>query len=220
MAMARFVTKSDETVALFRNRWLDALTHVHPATPVVVYLPVIAVFATLAFRETGWPEALAGLAGGALFWTLVEYVVHRLIFHYQPRSAWGKWLAYLLHGAHHDYPMDSTRLVTPLSASVPLAILFFLLFRLVVAPYHLAVFTGFVAAYLAYDVIHYAIHHWPMRSRLARWLKRHHLRHHFADPETGFGVSSPLWDCVFGTLAPVSIREEVPEGEPSASVPR
>jgi sterol desaturase/sphingolipid hydroxylase (fatty acid hydroxylase superfamily) len=172
-------------------------------------VPVIAWFATLAFLETAWPAVLAGLVGGALLWTLVEYLVHRLVFHYQPRSAWGKWLGYLLHGAHHDYPCDSTRLVTPLSASIPVAVVFFLLFRLLLAPYHLAVFAGFVAAYLAYDEIHYAIHHWPMKSRLARWLKRHHLRHHFTDPETGFGVSSPLWDCVFGSLAPVKGEGEV-----------
>jgi len=208
--MARFVTKADVSVQLFRDNRLDALTHVHPSTPLIVYVPVIAFLGTLAFLETAWQEAVAGLTGGVLLWTLFEYWVHRLVFHYQARTTWGQWVTYLLHGAHHDYPCNSTRLVTPLSASVPLAVLFFLLFRLVLAPYHLAVFTGFLTAYLAYDEIHYAIHYWPMRSRLGHWIKRHHLRHHFTDSETGFGVSSPLWDCVFGTLAPVSSREEIP----------
>src|SRR5262249_16202172 len=100
--MPNFVTKGNETVQLFRNRWLEALTHVHPATPLVFFLPVIVVFGTWTFLETGWPEALAGLALGVLLWTLVEYWVHRAIFHYQPRSRWGRWLAYLIHGAHHD----------------------------------------------------------------------------------------------------------------------
>lgn len=211
--MARFVTKADQTIPLFRDQRLDALTRVHPATPLVVFVPVVAWFGTLAFLETGWLEVLAGLVGGALIWTLMEYWIHRLAFHYHPRGPRGKWLIYLIHGAHHDYPNDSTRLVTPLSVSIPITILFYWVFRLVLAPYHLAVFTGWAAAYLAYDEIHYVLHHWPLRSRLGKWLKRHHLRHHFTDPTAGYGVSSPLWDCVFGTLAPGTARGEIPATE-------
>jgi sterol desaturase/sphingolipid hydroxylase (fatty acid hydroxylase superfamily) len=61
------------------------------------------------------------------------------------------------------------------------------------------VFAGFGTGYVVYDSIHFAIHHWSMRNPLARELKRHHLRHHFTDEHTGYGVSSPLWDYVFRT---------------------
>ncbi len=198
--MAKFVSKSDESVRLFRNPVLESLSHIHPATPLVVYVPVMIYFGVQAVAELGWLPALGAAAGGLLLWTFVEYWFHRCLFHYEPKSRWAQNLHFLMHGVHHAYPQDSTRLVMPLPVSVPLAILFFLLFRFLFPGYHTAIFVGFALGYVLYDSMHFAIHHFPMRNRLARSLKRHHLRHHFTDEHTGYGVSSPLWDHVFRTL--------------------
>lgn len=73
---------------------------------------------------------------------------------------------------------------------------------------------GFFAGYLAYDMIHFAVHHHRPRSRLGRWLRELHMRHHFEDDERGFGVSVPYWDMVFGTY---SSRARRPGRPPSAS---
>ena len=58
---------------------------------------------------------------------------------------------------------------------------------------------GLTVGYLAYDMIHYATHHLPMRWGVCRYLKRYHLKHHYKTPNQRFGVSSPLWDIVYGT---------------------
>jgi sterol desaturase/sphingolipid hydroxylase (fatty acid hydroxylase superfamily) len=136
---------------------------------------------------------------GILQWTFLEYVLHRFVFHYQPQSRWGQRLHFFIHGVHHDYPRDATRLVLPLPASLPLAGFFYGLFQWAYGSYHDMIFSGLVSGYLAYDCLHYAFHHFAMKSPVANYLKAYHLKHHFIDPDTGYGVSTPLWDFVFRT---------------------
>ena len=88
----------------------------------------------------------------------------------------------------------------PPSASIPLALLFALVFYLVLGAHWYMPFTaGFLSGYLAYDMIHYHVHHHKPRTRVGRKLRELHMRHHFQDHERGFGVSAPYWDHVFGT---------------------
>ena len=195
-----FVSRKDESVRLFKNPVLEALSHVHPATPVVVYTPVVAILLYLSAQQFSIATIVAAFLVGVVLWTFTEYSLHRWVFHYEPKSEWGQKIHFLIHGVHHDYPNDSTRLVMPLLVSAPLAVLFYYLFAWIFAPYHLPLFAGFVAGYIAYDTIHYATHHWRMEGKIGRWLKKHHMRHHFQDDQQYFGVSSPLWDYVFGTM--------------------
>lgn len=179
---------------------MERLSHVHPAVPVLLYAPVVATFGWRALATHGATTALGLLLGGVLLWTFVEYALHRWVFHYEPSSTWGKRIHFLSHGVHHDYPRDSTRLVMPPAVSVPLALLFWGAFTLLAASAADGLFAGFVLGYLLYDMIHFATHHWSMDSRIGRALKRYHSLHHYDDEHRGFGVSSPLWDLVFGTL--------------------
>ena len=81
-------------------------------------------------------------------------------------------------------------------------------FRLAFGPADGAVgFAGFVAGYLAYDTIHYAVHHFSLHSRLMLYLKKKHFRHHYQDSTKDFGVSTSLWDIVMGTNGPKSTSE-------------
>ena len=106
----------------------------------------------------------------------------------------------MVHGVHHDHPNDPMRLVMPPSVSVPLALGFYGLFHLVIGGQEAdLVACGFLAGYLAYDMIHYHVHHHRPRTRVGRRLRELHMRHHFQDDESGFGVSAPYWDRVFGT---------------------
>ncbi|MCS7176149.1 MAG: sterol desaturase family protein [Candidatus Kapabacteria bacterium] len=198
----RVISNRDETVPLFNSPWLDRLTHVHPVTPLVLYLPVVAYFAYRGAVTLPWYFFLLCFFGGALLWTFAEYWIHRGIFHYEPKSSWGQRLHFLIHGVHHAYPRDSTRLVMPPVVSIPLAVLFYFLFQWLFGTYQPAVFAGFVLGYVIYDSIHYATHHWPMRGRIGRFLKAHHMRHHYVDDSRSFGISTPLWDWVFGTYQP------------------
>ncbi len=204
--------RREPQIRLFRSDLLEFFTRVHPLVVVLVWLPVIAWFAVAAWRgmpTTGMTPAMLLIAGGVgvLVWTLVEYVLHRFVFHFSPRrpTPWLRRILFLFHGIHHVQPWDKTRLVMPPAVSVPLALLFYLVFDQVVAvwlaaPAWLApVFAGFLSGYLVYDLLHYATHHLPLRGPIGRRLKRHHLMHHHATPDQRFGVTSPLWDLVFRT---------------------
>jgi 4-hydroxysphinganine ceramide fatty acyl 2-hydroxylase len=200
--MARhYVSRKNESVRMFRSDFMEFFSHVHPATPLVLYLPVIAYMLYAAF----WRGRLSILVVAALFvvgvliWTLLEYIIHRWVFHYDPKTGIGKKLHFIVHGVHHDYPNDGRRLVMPPVISIPLALIFWIVFAVTLGPFGPAVSAGFGFGYVCYDSIHYAIHHFPMKRGVLLWLKQYHLRHHFHDDHVGFGVSSPLWDYVFRT---------------------
>ena len=186
--------------AVFRWEPLDRLTRVHPAVPPLIFVPAIAVLATLGSGDVRWFSYLLALAGGYGFWTLCEYWGHRAIFHFEPEHGLGARLHWMIHGVHHDHPNDPMRLVLPPAFSLPLAAGFWALF---VAALGLelgcAASAGFFTGYLLYDMLHFALHHARPKSRLGRWLRELHMRHHFEDDERGFGVSVPYWDMIFGT---------------------
>ncbi len=126
----RYVSNKNESVRMFESDFMELFSHVHPVTPLVIYLPVIGYMLHLAIAQRGLSiGAAAGLfALGLVIWTLVEYTMHRCVFHYEPRSGWGKKLHFLVHGVHHDYPQDASRLVMPPVISIPLALIFYGLF--------------------------------------------------------------------------------------------
>ena len=198
-----FVSNKDESARLFKSNALEFFTHVHWSVPIIVYLPVVAYFLYRAVTSGGITAAsITGtFIAGVFVWTFAEYMLHRFVFHYQPKTGWGKKLHFFVHGVHHDYPNDSKRLVMPPSAGLPIAVLFYMAFSLVLpAPYLWVFFAGFIFGYICYDEVHYATHHAPLKGKVGLWIKHHHVRHHYLDPERGYGVSSPLWDYVFGTM--------------------
>jgi 4-hydroxysphinganine ceramide fatty acyl 2-hydroxylase len=200
--MARlFVSNKNESVRMFKSNFMEFFSHVHPATPLLLYIPVITYLVYSAFVDKKLTVlAVIGLfLIGILGWTLLEYIIHRYIFHYEPKTRWGKLLHFVVHGVHHDYPNDATRLVMPPVISIPLAIFFFSLFAFASGRYAPAVSAGFGFGYVCYDSIHYATHHFAMKRGIWLQLKQYHLRHHYQDDQAGYGVSSPLWDYVFRT---------------------
>ena len=186
---------------MFESDFMELFSRVHPVTPLVLYLPVVGYMLYVSLERQNLPIlAIAGLfLLGILLWTLLEYLIHRYVFHYEPKTRLGKRLHYIIHGVHHDYPNDARRLVMPPSVSVPLAFLFYGLFVLIFRHLAPSVFAGLVFGYVCYDMLHYATHHFPMKHGVWLWLKQYHLRHHYKDDHVGFGISSPLWDYVFRT---------------------
>jgi sterol desaturase/sphingolipid hydroxylase (fatty acid hydroxylase superfamily) len=192
---------------MFKSGFLDRFTRVHHSVPVIIFAPVILLLAVLAFARLSVLGAVGFILAGYVFWTLFEYWLHRIVFHFEPEDGIGAKLHWLIHGVHHEHPNDPNRLVMPPSASIPLAIVFLALYRLVFgAPAWLAVSAGFLLGYVVYDTMHWYLHHRIPRSRMGKRLRELHLRHHFQDDTRGFGISAPYWDRVFRT-APVSRRE-------------
>jgi dihydroceramide fatty acyl 2-hydroxylase len=187
---------------LFESRVLDALSRVHPTVPVLIFAPAIVLLAAWSLEKASLLLTLALALGGYALWTLFEYWLHRIVFHFEPDQGLGARLHWIIHGIHHDHPNDPLRLVMPPSVSVPLGtIVFGLLYLIFGGRYAPGLGAGFFAGYLAYDMIHYYVHHFRPRSRLGRMLRERHMRHHFQDDTRGFGISAPYWDEVFGTSA-------------------
>jgi len=197
-----YVSNKDESVRMFKSPFLELFSKVHWSVPLFVFVPIISYLMYQAFtsESIGLLQIAAWFVAGVVVWTVAEYFLHRFLFHYEAPGKIGKRLHFIFHGVHHDYPNDSWRLVMPPALSLPLAYAFYLLFRSVV-PHDgfFSFFAGFLAGYLFYDMLHYAIHHAPMKGKIWMALKTHHLKHHFKDPDAGYGVSSPLWDVVVGT---------------------
>ena len=194
---------SKKSVRLFSNNFLESLTHVHPIVPLLVWSPVVAflIWRSLTILELSVLNVAVMAIPGLLVWTFVEYTFHRYVFHYRATSAFGKWLVYLFHGIHHDYPSDKTRLVMPPAGAIMIMALLWGMFGLIIpAPWIEPFFAFFIVGYLIYDYTHYATHHFRMRSPILAALKQRHMQHHFTSMKTKYGVSSPLWDWVFGTL--------------------
>ena len=124
------ILKSDEPIRLFESDILEFFTHIHPAVVVVIWLPVGLFFLMRAIRDPnlGVAALVLGLLGGLAIWTLAEYVLHRFVFHFKPRTAWQERLSFLFHGVHHAQPRSKSRLVMPPAVSVPLGVLFYGLF--------------------------------------------------------------------------------------------
>jgi dihydroceramide fatty acyl 2-hydroxylase len=194
---------------MFETAWLDKLSRVHPAVPVVIFVPAIGILAGLALDSQPVLTAIALILGGYFFWSLTEYWIHRAIFHFEPEDGLGARFHWIIHGVHHDHPNDPLRLVMPPSVSVPLSALFCLGFWAVLGSQHWYAFgAGFLAGYLLYDMTHYYLHHHKPRTRFGRWLRELHMRHHFQDHTRGFGISAPYWDRAFGTYSSRRRRRE------------
>ena len=200
------ISHDPEPIRLFKSNFLEFFTHIHPAVVLIIWVPVALYFLVTGMegaRRAG--DVPFGLLLGMFLWTLTEYTVHRFVFHFEPRTAWQEKVIFLFHEIHHVQPQCKTRLVMPPAASIPMAVIFYALFYLVFGvvlgiSYWIApTFAGFIIGYLIYDMTHYATHHFPMRWGFMKFLKRYHMQHHYKTPDQRFGVSSPLWDIVFGT---------------------
>ncbi|MGC4022352.1 MAG: sterol desaturase family protein [Cyclobacteriaceae bacterium] len=195
--MKNFVSESKESSRMFKSDWLEPLSKVHFSVPLIIYVPVIGFFFWRSFTIESFSLVTFFLSflSGLLFWTATEYFLHRFIFHYYPNTKWGQRLHFIFHGVHHDFPNDRLRLVMPPSVSIPLALGFYYLFQSVLPTSWLpSFFSAFLIGYLIYDMSHYAFHHLNLKNPILKKLKQHHMRHHFNEPNKGYGVSSVLWD--------------------------
>ena len=193
--------KNKGQARLFQSQALEMMTKTHPVVVYTMYFPVIFFMLYTGATDKGITlgKELLIFLSGTIFWTLFEYVMHRFIFHIIADSARAKKFVYIMHGVHHEYPRDKDRLFMPPVPSLILATIIFSFTFLIMGWYSLAFFPGFLLGYIIYGSMHFAIHAFsPPKFLKALW-RNHHL-HHYKHPDKGFGVSSVLWDVVFGTV--------------------
>lgn len=187
---------------VFQNPILEAMTRTHIAFPLSIFYvtAALALYAGLVWFNQDLIASLSLFIVGGFFFTLVEYLVHRYFYHMEPSTPRKARLQYLFHGIHHDHPRDKKRLALPPLMSLLVAAMFVGIFRLILGGSGFAFGGGFMAGYATYLLIHYAIHvHTPPKNFLGSIWKHHNL-HHFVGDTGAFGVSSPFWDHIFGTM--------------------
>lgn len=187
---------------LFRNPVLEALTKTHPLVIWGMYTPIMIYMLYYAGETLGFSTLQVFLTWvfGIFAWTIFEYIAHRWLFHMTPDSERGKKIAYIMHGNHHHFPRDKQRLFMPPVPSLILSSLIFSVQYLIMGKVAFMFFPGFILGYLMYGSMHYAIHAWNPPFRFMKPLWRNHHLHHYKDEHRGFGVSTTIWDRVFGTM--------------------
>lgn len=190
------------TGQLFQNKLLEKLTRTHIAVPLTIFslYAIGLLWWSFDHRFLSIWETVLIFFLGTLSFTLIEYLMHRYLFHLPPTSERNKKIAYMLHGIHHDYPKDKDRLAMPPYLSIALATGFLFLFKLMMGNAAFAFTAGFVLGYAGYLFVHYIVHAFQVPNNPFKILWVHHGIHHYKRPDAAFGVSSPLWDIIFRTM--------------------
>jgi 4-hydroxysphinganine ceramide fatty acyl 2-hydroxylase len=190
-----------ESPRMFESDFVDLFSRVPWWALPPVWVPVIAgLFGYgLVGAHLGVGLSLALAVVGFVVWTLVEYSLHRSLFHWTPKASWGPRFHFILHGVHHDWVNDKYRLVMPPAASAALAAVFFVMWWAVLGAWVFPFFAGHVAGYLTYDLCHYYLHHGRPKAKWLIRLRAHHMNHHHNKEGRKYGVSTTLWDHVFRT---------------------
>jgi sterol desaturase/sphingolipid hydroxylase (fatty acid hydroxylase superfamily) len=200
--MTLFPKPSSESPPMFESALVDKFSRTHWSVVPTLYVPAAIVTGVLGVvRGVSLPLTVAVVLAGFFVWTLTEYWLHRLFFHWTPPGRWGERMHFLVHGVHHKWPRDRFRLVMPPAVSITLFWVFIGLFLWSFGDLGFAFHAGFTLGYVYYDTVHYYIHHRSPRYEWQKKLRRHHLAHHSPrfQHDCKFGVSTTLWDHVFRT---------------------
>lgn len=176
-----------------------------------IWIPVDLFIFYVGFTHTNRLFSVFLFGLGLFVWTLIEYTIHRFLFHldhYLPNHSIAFTIHFLLHGVHHYLPMDKYRLVMPPTLLIALAYPFYrLVFSLLPFYWACSGFAGGFMGYIFYDCTHYFLHHAKLPEYYQK-LKKYHLEHHYKNYELGFGVTSWFWDEVFGTYLEIGSTQQ------------
>ena len=187
---------------IFENPFLERLTRTHVALPISIFVifAIGLIYYGITHSFIGVIEAVALFFAGWLLFSLLEYAAHRFIFHMETNTPAKARIQYTFHGNHHEYPKDKERLAMPPIVSVFVSSLLFFVFKLIFGQFVFGVLAGLLFGYAMYLFVHYAVHAYAPPKNFLKTLWVHHSIHHYKDPNVAYGVSSPLWDYVLGTM--------------------
>jgi len=190
------------TATLFKNPVLERLSRTHVLVPISLFgvFSIFLIYWGIAEKGFVWYLVIPVFVAGWLAFSLVEYLVHRYVFHMSAETPARANIQYKFHGVHHDFPKDKERLAMPPVVSVTITAILFLLFRLIMGNAVYAFLPGFLIGYAGYLGVHFIVHAWQPPKNFFKYLWINHGIHHYKDHERAFGVSSPLWDYIFRTM--------------------
>ncbi len=188
---------------MFTSDFFEFFSKVHPAAPFVFWIPIGAgvLGYTVVTKVSNWKQLATFVPLGFLGWQATEYFVHKKLFHWEGIGPISKRFHDIAHGFHHKYPDDDDRLVMPLPISITIAAALAGGLYLMKKPSKtVPVWLGALAGYLFYDGMHWATHFHKPKTAWGKAMRAHHLAHHFADPDSNFGISNRWMDKLMGTM--------------------
>ncbi|KAJ3101715.1 fatty acid alpha-hydroxylase [Phlyctochytrium planicorne] len=196
------------TAPIFGNPILDFFTMTPWWVIPLFYIPLCTYFVrigTTGPNAIPFDAALCWFGSGIILWTMIEYGLHRFLFHldeYIPDNRVAITAHFLFHGIHHYLPMDRMRLVMPPALGMFLSTPFYLISTRTYLSSECGhvLIAGAYAGFMFYDLIHYYLHHGRPATAHLREMKSYHLDHHYKNAHLGFGITSKLWDYVFNTV--------------------
>ncbi len=201
-AIHEIIPKNDSAAKMFKNPVLDKLTSSHASIPITILIlfGIGFLYQGTVHTQLTIVQYVTLVFIGVLSWTLFEYIMHRYLYHMVPTNKIKGWIQYNMHGLHHEYPKDKSRLAMPPLAIIAISFLFLYLFNLLMGDLSYGFTPGFLFGYASYLGVHFTVHAFkpPKNSFKVLWIN--HSIHHYKDPDAAFGVSSPLWDFIFRTL--------------------
>jgi sterol desaturase/sphingolipid hydroxylase (fatty acid hydroxylase superfamily) len=191
------------TKQLFKNPILEKLSRTHISVPISIFLLYSTglMYWSVTHTALSFIVTVGMFFIGLLFFTWLEYWAHRGLFHMSTRTKRREEIQYTIHGVHHEFPKDKTRLAMPPLLSITLSTILLLLFRLILGDYVFAFLPGVLTGYAAYLSVHFMVHAYQPPKNFLKYLWINHGTHHYKNGEMVFGVSSPLWDYIYGTMS-------------------
>ena len=186
----------------FKNPFLNRLAKTNPLVAITLYYVISLLIVSYGFVSlpTTAGRGLLLIAAGILTYSLVEYAIHRFMYHSGENYLDEKNWQYKVHGVHHVVPHEKDLLALPIPLALLVSSLLFLLLYLLMSDSVYFFFPGFLSGYATYLFVHYKVHSSKPPKNVLKYLWKHHLVHHYSEDDRAFGVSSPLWDIVFGTM--------------------
>lgn len=184
---------------LFENSFFEFFTFFPLKAFLVLWAVLLMGIATTALVQAPTVWVPAWIAAGWATWTMAEYALHRFVFHLEPKSPRLQQVIFIIHGNHHSDPNDPLRNLMPPVVSVSLGALIWMGCVALMGPVGSWFFFGFIVGYVVYDLVHYACHQFAMSGPVGRFLKTHHMRHHFERHGGNYAITGMIWDRLFST---------------------
>ncbi|KAK7794173.1 hypothetical protein R5R35_005372 [Gryllus longicercus] len=201
----------DRKLRLFESDFVEKMTVTPWYLIPIIWIPLDVLLLYKGYSDTKQyfedtylpPWVLFCFASGFLLWTLLEYSIHRWLFHLHPPDTSPRLITFhfLMHGLHHKVPFDESRLLIPPAPAAIVVVILYCLFYSILPLWMMHYFVaGILAGYVVYDLTHFYLHYGsPRPNTFFYHMKRYHNHHHFTEPDNGYGISCDIWDRVFRT---------------------
>ncbi|WP_157961894.1 sterol desaturase family protein [Acuticoccus kandeliae] len=191
---------------------------------IVYWTPLVLLMTAIAIIEApSWWTILGGIMTGVLLYSLIEYLMHRFLYHWEPESRFLRIITADMgrqHMGHHRNPgkygggINGNQLPIIIFASLVAIVVLLTPFP---TSFGLMVVAAGAVNYVIQEFAHFGTHHLPMRSGYFAALKRHHMVHHFRDDSSNFGLFWTFWDILLGTDYETNARRRKATEKPASS---